>query len=33
MASMGQVMGKASAILAGKTDGKTISTIVKKLLV
>jgi uncharacterized protein len=33
MASMGQVMGKASAALAGKTDGKTISTIVKKLLV
>ncbi len=32
MASMGQVMGKASAALAGKTDGKTISTIVKKLL-
>jgi uncharacterized protein YqeY len=33
MASMGVVMGKASAALAGKTDGKTISTIVKKLLV
>ena len=33
MASMGQVMGKASAVLAWKTDGKTISTIVKKLLV
>ena len=32
MASMGQVMGKASTALAGKTDGKTISTIVKKLL-
>ncbi|WP_291132811.1 GatB/YqeY domain-containing protein [Flavobacterium sp. UBA7682] len=32
MASMGQVMGKASAALAGKTDGKTVSTIVKKLL-
>ena len=32
MASMGQVIGKASAALAGKTDGKTISTIVKKLL-
>ena len=32
MASMGQVMGKASAALAGQTDGKTISTIVKKLL-
>jgi uncharacterized protein YqeY len=26
MASMGQVMGKASAALAGQTDGKTIST-------
>ncbi|MGL2966583.1 GatB/YqeY domain-containing protein [Flavobacterium sp. XGLA_31] len=32
MAAMGQVMGKASAALAGKTDGKTISTVVKKLL-
>jgi uncharacterized protein YqeY len=32
MTSMGQVMGKASAALAGQTDGKTISTIVKKLL-
>ena len=32
MAAMGQVMGKASAALAGQTDGKTISTIVKKLL-
>jgi uncharacterized protein YqeY len=32
MAAMGQVMGKASSALAGKTDGKTISTIVKKLL-
>ena len=32
MASMGQVMGKASAALAGQTDVKTISTIVKKLL-
>jgi uncharacterized protein YqeY len=32
MAAMGQVMGKASTTLAGKTDGKTISTIVKKLL-
>lgn len=32
MASMGQVMGIASKELAGKTDGKTISTIVKKLL-
>jgi uncharacterized protein len=33
MASMGKVMGLASAQLAGKADGKTISTIVKKLLV
>ena len=32
MASMGKVMGLASAALAGKADGKTISTIVKKLL-
>ncbi|MBU3682372.1 MAG: GatB/YqeY domain-containing protein [Flavobacterium sp.] len=32
MANMGQAMGLASAALAGKTDGKTISTIVKKLL-
>ncbi len=32
MASMGQVMGIASKELAGKTDGKTISAIVKKLL-
>ncbi|RKS25813.1 hypothetical protein CLV94_0858 [Flavobacterium endophyticum] len=32
MASMGKVMGEASAELAGKADGKTISTIVKKLL-
>lgn len=32
MAAMGQVMGAASKELAGKTDGKTISTIVKKLL-
>ena len=32
MASMGQVMGMASKELAGKADGKTISTIVKKLL-
>ena len=32
MAAMGQVMGMASKELAGKTDGKTISTIVKKLL-
>jgi len=32
MASMGKVMGAASAELAGKADGKTISTVVKKLL-
>ena len=32
MASMGKVMGLASAELVGKADGKTISTIVKKLL-
>ena len=32
MASMGQVMGLASKSMAGKADGKTISTIVKKLL-
>ncbi|MBA9072800.1 hypothetical protein GGR22_000926 [Flavobacterium gossypii] len=32
MASIGKVMGQASAELAGKADGKTISTIVKKLL-
>lgn len=32
MVAMGQVMGIASKELAGKTDGKTISTIVKKLL-
>ncbi|WP_347066334.1 GatB/YqeY domain-containing protein [Flavobacterium sp. WV_118_3] len=32
MGSMGQVMGAASKELAGKADGKTISTIVKKLL-
>lgn len=32
MASMGKVMGLASAELAGQADGKTISTIVKKLL-
>jgi len=32
MASMGKVMGLASAELAGKADGKTISTLVKKLL-
>lgn len=33
MAAMGQVMGQASKELAGQADGKTISTIVKKLLV
>ena len=33
MAAMGQVMGMVSKELAGKADGKTISTIVKKLLV
>ena len=32
MAAMGQVMGMASKELTGKADGKTISTIVKKLL-
>jgi uncharacterized protein YqeY len=32
MASMGQLMGLATKALAGKTDGKTISTLVKKLL-
>lgn len=32
MAAMGQVMGLANAKLAGSADGKTISTIVKKLL-
>ena len=32
MAAMGNIMGLASAELAGKADGKTISTIVKKLL-
>lgn len=32
MAAMGQVMGITSKQLAGQTDGKTISTIVKKLL-
>jgi len=33
IASMGKVMGLASAQLGGAADGKTISTIVKKLLV
>lgn len=33
MASMGQVMGIASKQLGGNSDGKTISTVVKKLLV
>lgn len=32
MEAMGQVMGQASKELAGQADGKTISTIVKKLL-
>lgn len=32
MQAMGQVMGLANAKLAGTADGKTISTIVKKLL-
>lgn len=32
MGSMGQVMGLANAKLAGSADGKTISTVVKKLL-
>ena len=32
MADMGKVMGLASARLAGKADGKTISTIVKEIL-
>ncbi|MHC5201883.1 GatB/YqeY domain-containing protein [Myroides sp. LJL119] len=32
MAAMGQVMSLASKELSGKADGKTISTIVKKLL-
>ncbi len=32
MGSMGQVMGLANAKLAGTADGKTISTVVKKLL-
>ncbi len=33
MAAMGQLMGMASKEMAGKADGKTISTLVKKLLV
>ncbi|GIZ08938.1 GatB/YqeY domain-containing protein [Flavobacterium sp. UMI-01] len=33
IASMGKVMGVASGQLGGAADGKTISTIVKKLLV
>jgi len=32
MGAMGQVMGLANAKLAGTADGKTISTVVKKLL-
>jgi len=32
MTSMGQLMGIASKQLGGSADGKTISTIVKKLL-
>jgi len=32
MADMGKVMGMASSQLAGKADGKTISTIVKSKL-
>ncbi len=32
MGAMGQVMGIASKELVGQTDGKTISTVVKKLL-
>ena len=32
MKDMGKVMGMASKQLAGKTDGKTISTLVKQLL-
>jgi len=33
IASMGKVMGLASAEIGGQAEGKTISTIVKKLLV
>ena len=32
MADMGKVMGQAMKVLAGSTDGKTISAVVKKLL-
>jgi uncharacterized protein len=32
MGSMGAVMGEASKALAGQADGKTISTVVKKIL-
>ncbi len=32
MKDMGKVMGKATAQLAGKADGKTVSQLVKKLL-
>ena len=32
IASMGKVMGLASAQIGGSAEGKTISTIVKKLL-
>jgi len=32
MKDMGRVMGMASKQLAGKADGKAISTVVKKLL-
>ncbi len=32
MADMGKVMGMASKQLAGKADGKTISTVVRRLL-
>ena len=32
MQDMGQVMGKATTVLAGKADGKAISTVVRQLL-
>ena len=32
LSDMGKVMGTASKLLAGKSDGRTISAIVKKLL-